>query len=180
MLSLNYSIFNVGGSEFFGEYTLYQKFIFFPLQLFSAVAPILWMKHLSHKSNALVSSSDISRTLSKLYGLFLIGVIIWCFIMYLISPTIVKYYSGKEVDFGYLPQVIFVFLIIQIRDLLSVKLNAYAKYSVQISTSIASAVITFLFALSSISLSNILSLFIVVNVIFIFCYINTFIKVGKI
>ncbi|EGR2895133.1 hypothetical protein DMV95_24950, partial [Vibrio parahaemolyticus] len=52
MIVFNFTLVKLLGYQNYGELNLYQRFIFFPLQLFSSIAPILWMSYSKDSQNS--------------------------------------------------------------------------------------------------------------------------------
>lgn len=120
MIVFNFTLVKLLGYQNYGELNLYQRFIFFPLQLFSSIAPILWMSY-----------SKDSQNSNHIDFLLVITVITWSMLIYYISPFIVEVYSGKYIEPSYLIFMVFLYLTMQVKDIFSVVMNVQGNFNLQ-------------------------------------------------
>ncbi|WP_421197288.1 hypothetical protein [Aeromonas enteropelogenes] len=126
VILFSYVAFHVLGGEDFGNLSLYQRFVYFPLQIFSAAAPIMWMYYLRNNVNEY-----------KIFGLdafecyALLMVFIWSAVIYFMVPYIVSIYAGASIVTEWLSFLVISYIFIQIKDILSIRLNASGMFGIQ-------------------------------------------------
>ncbi|MFG1497425.1 hypothetical protein ABMA57_12400 [Saccharospirillum sp. HFRX-1] len=128
VVGINTYAFNLFGSSGFGVYSTYYRFFFFPMQVFSFIAPIIWIRY-AQSTSAKTIRSELGLVSSVIFMAFFL----WSILMYFFSSDVVALYMGSD---NKSPLSIltfcFFYLSFQVSDFLSVRLNAKSIYLPQV------------------------------------------------